>query len=117
MTSLPVSTLPIHHPTCHPHPPTGTSPQTVGVSSLDGLGIDKFLAAVAAARTEYERDYLPQMTRMRREKEEEAAAQRDEQLERLRKDRAEGELVDIGLPSATLKQGRDEEEGREGEKE
>ena len=75
----------------------------MGVSSLDGLGFDEFLKAVDAARVEYEQDYLPQLQRMKKKKDEEAAAEREEQLERLKKDRAEGEVVDINLPSATGK--------------
>ena len=75
----------------------------MGVSSLDGLGIDGFLKAVDAARVEYEQDYLPQLERMKKRKDEETAAKREEQLERLKKDRAEGEVVDINLPSAAGK--------------
>ena len=75
------------------------------MSSLDGLGINDFLKALDNARVEYEQDYLPHLLKVKKEKEEEAAVEREEQLQRVKRDRAEGEVVDIDLPSADVRQG------------
>ena len=43
--------------------------QTVGVSSLTGAGVDKFFVAVDQACQEYEREYLPHLGQMRKDRE------------------------------------------------
>ena len=43
--------------------------QTVGVSSLTGAGVDKFFVAVDQARQEYEKEYLPRLDQLKKDKE------------------------------------------------
>ena len=46
----------------------------MGVSSLTGTGLDEFFQAVNVARTEYIKDYLPQMEKLKKKKEDEELA-------------------------------------------
>jgi hypothetical protein len=61
---------------------------TVGVSSLLGTGIDDFLKMVDAGRNEYLTDYLPELEKLRKKKEDEELARQEEQLRKLHLDRA-----------------------------
>ncbi|KIY43490.1 hypothetical protein FISHEDRAFT_53029 [Fistulina hepatica ATCC 64428] len=60
----------------------------VGVSSVTGDGFDAFLDAVQAARTEYERDYLPELQRKRDAREKALADAKSHSLNRLMTDLA-----------------------------
>jgi GPN-loop GTPase len=58
----------------------------VAVSSMTGEGVDDFFEAVEAKRQEFERDYRPELERRRKEREEESAAKRENDLTKVMKD-------------------------------
>ncbi|KAJ2933160.1 hypothetical protein H1R20_g3885, partial [Candolleomyces eurysporus] len=60
--------------------------KAVGVSSVTGQGIKEFFDAVEASREEYERDYLPELERARKAKEESLRAVKEESMNRVMKD-------------------------------
>ncbi|KAF2447725.1 ATPase NPA3 [Karstenula rhodostoma CBS 690.94] len=58
----------------------------VGVSSMTGDGMDEFFRSVQAKKEEFERDYKPELERRRAEREQEKAATRQKELDKLMKD-------------------------------
>ncbi|EXJ77608.1 hypothetical protein A1O3_09835 [Capronia epimyces CBS 606.96] len=58
----------------------------VAVSSMTGEGIDDFFDAVEEKRKEFERDYKPELEKRRRERENEAASKREQDLTRVMRD-------------------------------
>lgn len=57
----------------------------VGVSSRVGTGVDDFFEAVREKADEFERDYQPELDRLRSSKEEEKMKKREKELERMMK--------------------------------
>ncbi|KAG9081942.1 hypothetical protein FS749_007273 [Ceratobasidium sp. UAMH 11750] len=62
--------------------------KAVGVSSATGLGIADFFKAVDGARDEYETQYKPELERLKKERDDKAAASKKESLDRLMNDLA-----------------------------
>ncbi|CAL1701861.1 unnamed protein product [Somion occarium] len=60
----------------------------VGVSSMTGAGMKEFFEAVEASRTEYEKEYLPELERARAAREQSLKAAKEDSLNRLMKDLA-----------------------------
>ncbi|XP_072436267.1 GPN-loop GTPase 1 isoform X1 [Chiloscyllium punctatum] len=60
--------------------------QVVGVSAVDGTGMDGFLQQVADAAAEYETEYRPHYERLRQDLAEAEVKKKEEQLEQLRRD-------------------------------
>ncbi|KAH9850468.1 XPA-binding protein 1 [Lenzites betulinus] len=58
----------------------------VGVSSVTGAGIKEFFDAVEASRTEYEKEYLPELERAREAREKSLKAVKDDSMSRFMKD-------------------------------
>lgn len=58
----------------------------VGVSSMTGDGIDEFFEAVEDKRKEFEKDYKPELERLKKEREEAQSTQREVELGKLMKD-------------------------------
>ena len=67
----------------------------VGVSSRVGTGVDDFFAAVKEKAEEFERDYQPELDRLRDQKEEEKMKKREKELEKMMKGMGVGEQGDI----------------------
>ncbi|KAH9986853.1 XPA-binding protein 1 [Russula vinacea] len=63
--------------------------QSVGVSSVTGDGVAEFFQAVEASREEYEREYLPELARVR--------AQRDATLQKQKEDSTARMLADLAV--------------------
>ncbi|CAK5273840.1 unnamed protein product, partial [Mycena citricolor] len=62
--------------------------KAVGVSSMTGAGIKEFFDAVDASRTEYEKEYLPELQRARQAREQSLQAVKDDSMNRMMKDLA-----------------------------
>lgn len=60
--------------------------RAVGVSAMTGQGMKEFFEAVEEGRKEYEKDYRPELERLRAEKEGKAEAAKQAHLDRLMKD-------------------------------
>lgn len=58
----------------------------VAVSSMEGDGIDDFFEAVEEKRQEFEKDYRPELEKRQKERQQEAASRREEQLTSVMKD-------------------------------
>lgn len=58
----------------------------VGVSSVTGAGINDFFVAVAEKSAEFDRDYLPELERRRKKREDEKDGRREKELGKLMKD-------------------------------
>ncbi|EXJ86119.1 hypothetical protein A1O1_06489 [Capronia coronata CBS 617.96] len=73
----------------------------VAVSSMTGEGVDDFFEAVEEKRKEFERDYKPELEKRRKERENEAASKREQDLTRVMKDMSmDGTPSASGRPSA-----------------
>ncbi|XP_071505613.1 GPN-loop GTPase 1-like [Diadema antillarum] len=68
--------------------------RAVGVSAVTGQGMDQFFEAVKEAVEEYEMEYKPQYERLRREKLEAEAKQKEKKLEQLKKGKTQGSTVE-----------------------
>ncbi|KAF5347715.1 hypothetical protein D9756_010322 [Leucocoprinus leucothites] len=62
--------------------------KAVGVSSVTGDGVKEFFEAVDASRQEYEREYLPELEKARRQREKTLQDAKDDSVNRLLKDLA-----------------------------
>ncbi|XP_062979715.1 GPN-loop GTPase 1 isoform X2 [Elgaria multicarinata webbii] len=60
--------------------------KVVGVSAVQGTGLDEFFEQVAKAVDEYEREYRPEYERLRKKRGRMQSQQQQEQLERLQRD-------------------------------
>ncbi|XP_067883672.1 GPN-loop GTPase 1 isoform X1 [Heterodontus francisci] len=69
--------------------------RVVGVSAVDGSGMDDFLQQVTEAAAEYETEYRPHYERLRQDLAEAEVKKREEQLEQLRKD-----MGDVAMDSS-----------------
>ncbi|KAI0631803.1 XPA-binding protein 1 [Trametes polyzona] len=58
----------------------------VGVSSVTGAGVKEFFDAVDASRTEYEKEYLPELQRAREAREKSLKAVKEDSMSRFMKD-------------------------------
>lgn len=58
----------------------------VGVSAMSGDGIKEFFEAVESKRVEFERDYRPELERRRKERQEETAEKKKDDLTRFMRD-------------------------------
>lgn len=103
----------------------------VAVSSMTGDGIDEFFEAVEEKRKEFEKDYQPELEKRRKERQEESASQRQNDLTKVMKDMnmdnkpkaaqtkmeeesSEDEDEDVNDPDNYPDAGRDEEEEEDG---
>ncbi|KAI0485325.1 hypothetical protein GGR56DRAFT_617675 [Xylariaceae sp. FL0804] len=57
----------------------------VGVSSMTGQGVDDFFAAVQEKAEEFRRDYLPELQRKRKERDEQKKKTREKELDKMMK--------------------------------
>ncbi|XP_078391156.1 GPN-loop GTPase 1 [Cetorhinus maximus] len=71
--------------------------RVVGVSAVDGSGMDGFLQQVADAAAEYETEYRPHYERLRQDLAEAEMKKREEQLEQLRRD-----MGDVAMDSSHI---------------
>jgi len=62
--------------------------KAVGVSSVTGDGVKEFFEAVDASREEYEREYLPELERAKKQREKTLQDIKDDSVNRLLKDLA-----------------------------
>ncbi|TDL23381.1 hypothetical protein BD410DRAFT_787189 [Rickenella mellea] len=62
--------------------------KAVGVSSLTGAGMKEFFEAVEASRSEYEKEYLPELARIQQIREANLAAKKADSVGRMMKDLA-----------------------------
>ncbi|KAJ8110950.1 hypothetical protein ONZ43_g5740 [Nemania bipapillata] len=63
----------------------------VGVSSMTGQGVDEFFAAVQEKAEEFKKDYLPELERKRKERDELKRKTREKELDKMMKGMAMGE--------------------------
>ncbi|XP_042327869.1 GPN-loop GTPase 1 isoform X1 [Sceloporus undulatus] len=101
--------------------------KVVGVSAVQGTGLDEFFELVSQAVDEYEREYRPEYERLRKKLEQAQSQQQREQLGRLRRDMAappvdveSGSAAELPLgPSGLiltrgmLEEGDEQEEGQD----
>lgn len=96
--------------------------KAVGVSAINGNGVEEFFNAISLARNEYEIEYKPEYERLRKEKEEERKAEQEQQLNQLKKDLGKGKDITTlfhGRPSSSevhLCPGSDDEDTSDEEK-
>ncbi|KAG9775017.1 hypothetical protein KCU88_g5224, partial [Aureobasidium melanogenum] len=81
----------------------------VGVSSMTGEGIDDFFDAVEEKRKEFEKDYRPELEKRRKQREEEAASKREQDLTRVMKDMS----MDATASTSEKRSGKDDAESGE----
>lgn len=75
--------------------------RSVGVSAVDGQGVDKFLELVKDAEQEYEKDYRVEYERLRKAKAKAEEEQSKKQMDRLRSDVGAGKEVSMLVHSMT----------------
>ncbi|KAI1275304.1 hypothetical protein F5Y07DRAFT_180932 [Xylaria sp. FL0933] len=63
----------------------------VGVSSMTGQGVDEFFAAVQEKAEEFNKDYLPELERKRKERDEQKRKMRQKELDKMMKGMSMGE--------------------------
>ncbi|KAI0432502.1 hypothetical protein F5Y09DRAFT_139825 [Xylaria sp. FL1042] len=63
----------------------------VGVSSMTGQGVDEFFAAVREKAEEFNKDYLPELERKRKERDEQKRKMRQKELDKMMKGMSMGE--------------------------
>lgn len=63
----------------------------VGVSSMTGQGVDEFFAAVQEKADEFRRDYLPELERKRKERDEQKRKTRQKELDKMMNGMSMGE--------------------------
>ncbi|KAH0622970.1 hypothetical protein JD844_025924 [Phrynosoma platyrhinos] len=100
--------------------------KVVGVSAVQGTGLDEFFELVSQAVDEYEREYRPEYERLQKKMEQAQSRQQREQLGRLRRDMGASSVdVESGaatelplgpsgliLTRGTLEEGDEQEEGQ-----
>ncbi|KAH9990263.1 hypothetical protein F4779DRAFT_258310 [Xylariaceae sp. FL0662B] len=62
----------------------------VGVSSMTGQGVDEFFAAVREKAEEFKADYLPELERKRKQRDESKRKMREKELDKMMKDMSMG---------------------------
>ncbi|KAI1133147.1 hypothetical protein F5Y10DRAFT_229486 [Nemania abortiva] len=79
----------------------------VGVSSMTGQGVDDFFAAVQEKAEEFRKDYLPELERKRKERDELKRKTRQKELDKMMKGMSMGEASSMAEPEATNKDNSD----------
>lgn len=87
--------------------------KAVGVSSVTGAGVKEFFEAVEASRQEYESDYLPELERARKKKEETLAAAKQDSMNRLLSDLAIDRAKDPGFAARDKWDTEDDDEDQD----
>lgn len=82
----------------------------VGVSSRVGTGVDEFFEAVKEKAAEFERDYQPELDRLRDAKEEEKLKKRDQEVEKMMKGM---KGMGVGEEQSDIKENDEESSGDE----
>lgn len=77
--------------------------RAVGVSSLDGSGVDEFFQLVGKAAKEYDTVYKPEHERMVKKKKETENAKQEKEMKKLQKDLGKGNEVHLENPDFNLK--------------
>ena len=85
----------------------------VAVSSMTGEGIDDFFEAVEEKRKEFERDYKPELEKRRKERAQESATKRENDLTKVMKDMNMDSKSKAPATSATAESEDDEDDGDE----
>ncbi len=70
----------------------------VGVSSMTGQGVDEFFAAVQEKAEEFNKDYLPELERKRKERDEQKRKIRQKELDKMMKGMSMGEASGTPAP-------------------
>ncbi|KAI0509311.1 hypothetical protein F5B22DRAFT_360152 [Xylaria bambusicola] len=70
----------------------------VGVSSMTGQGVDEFFAAVQEKAEEFKQDYLPELERKRKERDEQKRKMRQKELDKMMKGMSMGESSGTAEP-------------------
>ncbi|EIM84985.1 XPA-binding protein 1 [Stereum hirsutum FP-91666 SS1] len=89
--------------------------KAVGVSSMTGDGVKEFFDAVEASRGEYEREYLPELTRAKAQRDETLKQKQDESMSRVMKDLAVDRERNPAAAAADRWDPEEEEEEDEGD--
>lgn len=82
----------------------------VAVSSMTGDGIDDFFEAVEEKRKEFERDYKPELEKRRKERENESASRREQDLTKVMRDMNMNSRSKVAGPSTAREESSEEEE-------
>ncbi|KAL1306953.1 hypothetical protein AAFC00_005591 [Neodothiora populina] len=86
----------------------------VGVSSMTGAGVDDFFNAVEDKRQEFNKDYKPELTRRREEREQQREAKREMDVSRMMKDMAVGQDSSKSKPDPETVSDAEEEDEESG---
>ncbi|KAI0447157.1 hypothetical protein F4803DRAFT_501240 [Xylaria telfairii] len=73
----------------------------VGVSSMTGQGVDEFFAAVQEKAEEFKKDYLPELERKRKERDDQKRKTRQKELDKMMNGMSMGEASSAAGPAAT----------------
>ncbi|KAJ2966786.1 hypothetical protein NUW58_g10584 [Xylaria curta] len=71
----------------------------VGVSSMTGQGVDEFFAAVQEKAEEFKKDYLPELERKRKERDEQKRKMRQKELDKMMHGMSMGETSGAAAPN------------------